>query len=377
MQEPRRLRIGDGRISGYLSILLGLLSLGAVICFHFPEVFTTPEFRVHYPIGLLRWVLFGCLAFSFGFALASLLLRRKLGLALVGMLISATAILLGGTSVEIHEFEQSLVTLSLDWLLLDILVLSAIFIPLELFYPKRLHQTKFHLEWKTDLAYFAVSHLFVLYIAVIIKAPAVTLFGDLGLEPIQSEMQSLPFLVAAPLAMLVADLVQYGAHRAFHSFAFLWRFHSVHHSIRTVDWIAGSRLHLVDILVVRALSYIPLYVLGFSMPVLYAYVAIVALQAVGVHANTRLEFGWLKHVVVTPQYHHWHHSDDPRDYNKNYAIHFPWIDRIFGTHYLPGEEWPESMGLKDKRFPKGFFRQLIHPFRSDARTAEIRDPSCR
>ncbi|MFQ5552099.1 MAG: sterol desaturase family protein, partial [Gemmatimonadales bacterium] len=48
------------------------------------------------------------------------------------------------------------------------------------------------------------------------------------------------------------------------AYRFLWRFHAVHHSIRTVDWLAGSRLHLVDILVTRAFSYIPLYVLGFS-----------------------------------------------------------------------------------------------------------------
>ena len=49
--QPQRLRIGEGRISGYLSIFLAVLSLGAVICFHFPEYFTTPDFR---PGGLLR-----------------------------------------------------------------------------------------------------------------------------------------------------------------------------------------------------------------------------------------------------------------------------------------------------------------------------------
>ena len=39
--QPQRPRIGEGKISGYLSIFLAVLSLGAVICFHFPEFFTS------------------------------------------------------------------------------------------------------------------------------------------------------------------------------------------------------------------------------------------------------------------------------------------------------------------------------------------------
>ena len=135
-----------------------------------------------------------------------------------------------------------------------------IFIPVELFLPKRAEQTKFHLEWKTDLVYFAVGHLLVQFTAVAVKAPAESVFGGWGLEGTQSTVSSWPFLVQLFMAMLVADLFQYAAHRAFHANRFLWRFHAVHHSIRAVDWLAGSRLHLIDILVTRAFSYIPLYV---------------------------------------------------------------------------------------------------------------------
>ena len=35
--EPKRLIVGEGKISGYLSIFLSLISFGAVICFLFPE----------------------------------------------------------------------------------------------------------------------------------------------------------------------------------------------------------------------------------------------------------------------------------------------------------------------------------------------------
>jgi lathosterol oxidase len=336
-----------------------------VVCFHFPEYFTTPEFRSHYPVEVLRYVLLACLTGAFGFALASFVLGRRAGLPLAGVLLSALAVLLGGTAVEVRDFDQSTFNISLDWLLIDILVLSAVFVPIELFAPKRRDQSKFHREWKTDLVYFAVGHLLVQYTAVAVRYPAETLFGRLGLGATQAAVKDWPFAVQLLMAMVLADIFQYAAHRAFHANRVLWRFHAVHHSIRAVDWLAGSRLHLVDVVVTRAFAYIPLYVSGVSMAVFYAYVAIVAFQAVAAHANTAIPFGWLKYVVVTPQYHHWHHSDDPSVYNTNFAIHFPLIDRLFGTYYLPGDRWPESTGVDLESFPRGYLRQFVYPFSAD------------
>ena len=51
--------------------------------------------------------------------------------------------------------------------------------------------------------------------------------------------------------LLVADLVQYWTHRAYHEVPFLWRFHAVHHSAEYMDWMAGSRLHLFELLTTR------------------------------------------------------------------------------------------------------------------------------
>jgi hypothetical protein len=43
-----------------------------------------------------------------------------------------------------------------------------------------------------------------------------------------------------------------------------------------MDWLAGSRLNLVDVIVTRGLTYIPIFVLGFSNATLMAYVFLVA-----------------------------------------------------------------------------------------------------
>ena len=376
-QEPKKIQLGEGTISAYLSIFFSLISFGAVICFLFPEYFTTEEFRSYYPIGMLRWILFACLFFSFMFALLSILLSKRTKHAFIGMSVSVLAILLGGTGIEVKEFEQSIFSISLDWMLLEILVLSLIFIPIEMFLPMRSEQTKFHPEWKTDLIYLFKAQLLVQYVAVAVKLPAELFFSDIGMEQVQNLVSYLPFLLQLFLAMFVADLFQYLAHRSFHVNSLLWRFHSVHHSIKYVDWIAGSRLHMVDIFVTRSFSYIPLYVLGFSNDVFYVYVVIVAIQAVIAHANTRIPFGFLKYLLVTPQYHHWHHCKDQKFYNKNYAIHFPFIDKMFGTYYLPGNDWPQEMGLKNEKFPKGYFRQFIYPFIRDPKFFEPTNPSTR
>jgi lathosterol oxidase len=48
-----------------------------------------------------------------------------------------------------------------------------------------------------------------------------------------------------------------------------------------------------------------------------------------------------------------------------FAVFFPFIDRIFGTYYLPENEWPRGTGLNEAQFPKGYTKQLVYPFRNN------------
>jgi lathosterol oxidase len=50
--------------------------------------------------------------------------------------------------------------------------------------------------------------------------------------------------------------------------------------------------------------------------------------------------------------------------DKNFAVTFPWIDRVFGTHYLPGDAWPDALGIAGHPVPEGFFLQLAYPLRA-------------
>ncbi len=361
-QAPQRLKIGEGFISGYVSIFLGVLSVLAILCFQFPEIFTTPEFREVYTGEIMKTLLMGVIIASFFFATLSFLLSKRKKLAVIGIVFSALSVALGGFRVQPSTVEKTVWHIGLDWLLIDLFLLAVIFVPIEMAFPKNKQQPRFHAEWRTDLVYFVISHLFVQFFGVITQAPAKQYFGWIGLDAYQYWVQSLPFALEFLLALFVTDLFQYWAHRFFHSHVYLWRFHSVHHSTMAMDWLAGSRTHFVDIFVTRSVSFMPLYICGFSEITFNTYIIFVSIHAVLIHANTSIHFGFLKYIFVTPQYHHWHHCEDPAHYGKNFAIHFPFIDRIFGTYYLPGNVWPEATGVREGSYPKGYLKQLVYPF---------------
>ena len=358
----QRLKIGEGKISGFISIFLGVLSFLAVFCFKYPRIFTSPEFRAVYTGEQMKFLLIGTIIASLFFAVLSFSLSNKKSHALVGIIFIVFTICIGGFSVEPSVVEKSKWYLGLDWLLIDLLLMAVIFVPIEMVWPKNSKQARFHEEWKTDLVYFAVSHLFIQFFSVLVTTSVTKTFGYLSLGGFHQIIQNLPFIIQLFLAFFVADFCQYWAHRFFHSYAYFWRFHSIHHSTKNMDWLAGSRTHFVDIFVTRCAAFAPLYVFGFTPLVFNIYILFMAIHAVMIHANTRINFGFLKYIIATPQYHHWHHCEDPKFYGKNFATIFPFIDRIFGTYFLPGNEWPAGTGVHEGNYPKGYVKQMIHPF---------------
>ncbi len=355
---------GKGRISGFLSIFFGVASFIAVLCFLFPSYLTTPDLRNAYPLPLLRIILMILLIASFLLALASFLLSKRKKLALIGVLFSTAAILLGGWNVQAGAIHETAFPIGLDWLVLDIILLAVIFIPIEALFPQKAQQKTLHEEWRTDFAYFTISHLFVQIFGIIAQAPATILFGGLGLQAFQAKVQALPFIAQVLLALFCTDVAQYWAHRLFHEKKRLWMFHSIHHSTVAMDWLAGSRTHFLDIFAVRAVSFLPVYLLGVTPAAFAVYIVVISFHAVFIHANVNWKFGFLKHIISTPQFHHWHHTSDPAAYNKNYAVFFSFIDRMFGTFYLPGDKFPKEYGVNMPDYPKGFLPQFVYPFRA-------------
>lgn len=359
---PRR--FGTGWISGVLAVVLGVLSLAAVLCLHFPQWLTMPELRSRYPLALVRAAIDVSILVVLALSALSMLLRRRKALGLAGMALATVSLALGAGGVPIERPAETALYIGLDWFVLGVLTTAALFVPLERAFALRPEQGPFRRGWLTDSQYFFMSHALVQLMSVLVLAPAVSLGEALAIPALQRSVQMLPLLLLQFLAcVLVADLAQYGVHRAFHRIPLLWRFHRVHHSVEAMDWVAGSRLHLVDVVVTRGLVLLPLVILGFDSLAVYAYLGLVSFHAVFIHANFAPRAAWLERWIAMPRFHHWHHAIEDEARDRNFAVHLPMIDRWFGTHYLPGEAWPKGYGIADVSAPEGYFRQLVWPFR--------------
>jgi len=69
----------------------------------------------------------------------------------------------------------------------------------------------------------------------------------------------------------------------------------------------------------------------------------------------------LKWFIVTPDFHHWHHTMEPEAIDHNYASHFPFLDYLFGTAVKP-DRFPDEYGVRGGYVPPGFVRQQLFPF---------------
>jgi lathosterol oxidase len=310
---------------------------------------------------LLRLGIQALIALAIALGVVSAFLRRKKILGLTGMLFALSATLLGGASVEINESLHSGPAIGLDWFLLDGLLMTLIFSPIEVIWPAYPKQSVFRPEWLLDVGYFLSTHLPIQITSFLILLPATQLTHVLSNASAQAAMASLPWLVQFFLAVLVADLAEYAIHRAFHTVPFLWRFHAIHHSSKALDWLAGSRAHIVEDVVVRGGMLVPMMFV-FSQDIIVAYLLFVTIHATWAHCNFGPTLAWLEPYLVLPRFHHWHHTSQKESLDKNFSIHFPWIDKLFGTYYFPDEKWPDTYGLDHEQLPPGFWRQTFYPF---------------
>jgi sterol desaturase/sphingolipid hydroxylase (fatty acid hydroxylase superfamily) len=172
---------------------------------------------------------------------------------------------------------------------------------------------------------------------------------------------SQPLMLQWIEVLIGGDLTGYCSHRLFHRQP-LWRFHAIHHSSETLDWLAAARVHPLNEAISRMLQLIPFFILGFDPRVVAAAVPFLTFYAIFLHANLRWDFGPLRYAIATPRFHRWHHTSESEGLDKNFAGLFPWIDLLFGTFYMPAGREPKSFGLADEPIPTNFVGQLAYPF---------------
>ncbi|HEU4776026.1 MAG TPA: sterol desaturase family protein [Telluria sp.] len=363
LKQSGPLTPGVGIASGVVALTLGILCLLGVLAFHFPQYLTTPELRHKYSPDIIRHIMFAALVIAGSISLLNVLFKRQRGLNGVAGALVLASLALGGSHVPVADFPDNTPYIGLDWFILDLLGSTVIFAAIEKMFPLYKGQLLFRKEWQTDMVHFAVNHFIVGLALLTVNFAIHRLFGWMANDTVHAAVQSIPLIPQLLLCILAADFVQYWTHRSYHEIPFLWRFHAVHHSAKTMDWLAGSRQHMFELIVTRVGVLGILYVLGFDKTVMDLYIVIVGFQAVFNHANVHLPWGPFKYIFVTPDFHHWHHSSDDVAIDKNYAAHYAFLDHLFGTAIKGQTGFPEKYGVQGDYMPDGFSKQFMFPFR--------------
>jgi len=363
LETPREQRpLGSGWLSGSLALLASITGLLLVLVRWYPQTFSYPEIAFiqdsGYVTAFLRFVLLA----GYTLSLLSLILSSRKSLGWTALALSVVVSLMATTQPQVDGGAVQSLYFGLDYFIVNVLIVGFLFVPLERFFPARSEQTVFRAEWQEDMFYYLVSSMLVQILGFITLAPANFVNSNIPLDDFRIHIINLPFVVQVIIIMAATDFVQYWVHRAFHTFPVLWRFHAIHHSTKKMDWLAGARMHFIEIAVLRSLTALPMFTLGFKPEAIQAYLLVVYFYSSFIHANIGWTFSFVERFLVTPRFHHWHHGSDREAIDINYASHFPIYDWLFGTHHLPEDRWPDAYGVIGDGVPKGYWKQFIFPF---------------
>ncbi len=364
LESPSELRVfGTGWFAGTLALALSCAALAIVLVMRQPGLFSVPQLALLHESSWTKPTLFAIMLAAFGLACISLVLRANKLLGTLAVLFTLAASLCGALP-QIGDLSGGQhIYFGVDFFILNLVFGGILFIPLERFFPHTDGQAVFRTEWREDLFYYFLSSMFVQILSFTTLAPSNYLIATGWFNDLRAWIFALPYIVQVIAIMIITDFMQYWLHRGFHTVPALWKFHSVHHSAQSLDWIAGTRMHVIEIMILRAFTATPAFVLGFAPAALQTYLLIVYVYSTFVHANLNWRLGGIEKFLVTPRFHHWHHGIEKEAIDVNFAIHFPLYDRLFGTYHMPEGRWPSGYGVGGHPVPKGYWQQFLYPFK--------------
>jgi sterol desaturase/sphingolipid hydroxylase (fatty acid hydroxylase superfamily) len=246
--------------------------------------------------------------------------------------------------------------------ILQLVALGVVLGAVEWCYPNRAAQRRLRPQLATDLAFYFGQHMVWLGFELAVLVAVSRGFAVVVPEAWRASFATQPWAVQAIEIVIVGDVIVYGYHRASHSFSWLWRFHRVHHSSLTLDWLAAHREHPVDGVLTQLAMNLPALVFGVDLAGLAWLVTFRGVWAAFIHSNVRLPLGPLRVLIGAPELHHWHHAAVPRTVH-NFSNLAPWTDGLFGTYHCPpGQD--HALGLPGSPV-KSYLGWLFRPGAAD------------
>lgn len=144
--------------------------------------------------------------------------------------------------------------------------------------------------------------------------------------------------VALPLVLIAKSLLGYWLHRGFHTIAWLWPLHAVHHRDDAIDLSTSFRSHPLNHVLILLPNAALILVLGPDIWVMLAAEAVLLFAVLFHHANLQLPEranSAIERWLVTPRMHLVHHARQRDLHDSNYGDLFSFWDRVFGTYRTP------------------------------------------
>ncbi len=248
-----------------------------------------------------------------------------------------------------------------------LIIISLLVWSLEILFPWRKEQSIFRKDFWLDGFYmFFNFFLFAIAISGFYKVLGL-LFSDLGIKQgslAVLDLSQFPNWLQLTIFFLVLDFVQWFTHILLHRYAFLWKFHQIHHSVKEMGFAAHLRYHWMENVFYKPLKTFGVMILGGFEPE-QAYVVHFFAIAIGHlnHSNIKITWGPLKYLLNNPVMHLYHHAHDlPEGKNGvNFGISLSLWDYIFKTNYIPEDSGTIVLGFKgDEKIPKSFWKQITY-----------------
>ncbi len=241
----------------------------------------------------------------------------------------------------------------------SLVLFAVMFVPLVRAFPARAAQRPWRTDSAVDLAFFAGQYLVWSTLALLVLTAVRGQLDHVVPAAWRADAAALPLAAQVAIAIVAGDLLVYGWHRACHAVPLLWRFHAVHHTTTSLDWLAAHREHPLDGVTTQLVQNLPAMILALSLREVGALVVIRGAWGLFIHANLRLDVGWLRFVLGAPALHHYHHARDAAP--ANFANLAPWIDVVFGTYHRPTGPETYPLGVPEPA-PRGYLALLAWPF---------------
>ena len=246
-----------------------------------------------------------------------------------------------------------------------LLFLFLVFI-MELIFPIYTRSLKTYKRWFINFTFVFINTLTLRFFFPILAASFAVICNEYNIGLFN--FFNVPTWASMILAFLLLDLGIWVQHLLFHRISFFWRFHKVHHSDEEMDFSTGVRFHPLEIIISMIYKLILIIAIGPSVALVIIFEIMLNASSIFNHGNIKISKkvdNALRKLIVTPNMHRIHHSEEEKETNSNYGFNLSVWDKLFGTYnMLPIKKDNIIIGLRElnnKR--KSLLFLLLAPFK--------------